>query len=64
MTEDDSSKITPDLETVPLLESHKAKLERRLADLDENSEAGNPWEEVRARLAGDLAKHTSTPKGR
>jgi len=59
MTEDDSSKIPPDLETVPLPESHKAELERRLADLDENPDAGSPWGEVRVRLEKDLAKRAS-----
>jgi len=34
------------LETSPLPESHRAELERRLADLDENPDAGSPWEEA------------------
>lgn len=38
------------LETSPLPESHRAEIERRVADLDENPNAGSPWEEVRARL--------------
>lgn len=38
------------LETAPLSESHRAELERRLADLDENPDTESPWEEVRARL--------------
>jgi putative addiction module component (TIGR02574 family) len=42
--------VAPDLDTVPLPESHRAELERRLADLDENPDAGSSWEEVRARL--------------
>jgi putative addiction module component (TIGR02574 family) len=42
--------VRPDLQAVPLPESHRAELERRLADLDENPDAGSPWEEVRARL--------------
>jgi putative addiction module component (TIGR02574 family) len=42
--------VAPDLDAVPLPESHRAELERRLADWDENPDAGSPWEEVRARL--------------
>lgn len=42
--------VALDLDAVPLPESHRAELERRLADLDENPDAGSPWEEVRARL--------------
>jgi putative addiction module component (TIGR02574 family) len=42
--------VHPDLQAIPLPESHRAELERRLADLDENPDTGSPWEEVRARL--------------
>jgi putative addiction module component (TIGR02574 family) len=42
--------VRPDLQAVHLPESHRAELERRLADLDEHPDAGSPWEEVRARL--------------
>ncbi len=42
--------VAPDLGAVPLPESHRAELERRLVDLDENPDVGSPWEEVRARL--------------
>ena len=42
--------IGPEANTMPLPESHRAELERRLADLDENPDAGSSWEEVRARL--------------
>jgi len=34
----------------PLPESHRAELDRRLAELEENPDSGSPWEEVRARL--------------
>lgn len=44
------NKKAPYLDAVPLPESHRAELERRLADLDENPDAGSPWEEVRSRL--------------
>lgn len=52
MSTDDTARNerTPDLKAVPLPESHRAELERRLADLDENPDAGSPWEEIRARL--------------
>jgi putative addiction module component (TIGR02574 family) len=39
--------VRPDLQAVPLPESHRAELERRLADLDESPDAGRSWEEVR-----------------
>lgn len=35
---------------VPVPDSHREELDRRLADLEENPDAGSPWEEVRARL--------------
>ena len=50
---------TPDLKAV-LPEGHRVELERRLADLDENPDAGSPWEEVRARLAS-VIKHLPLP---
>jgi putative addiction module component (TIGR02574 family) len=42
--------VEPDLAAIPIPESHRAELERRLADLDKNPDEGSPWEEVRARL--------------
>jgi putative addiction module component (TIGR02574 family) len=42
--------VPSDLDAIPLPESHRVELERRLADLEENPDAGSPWEEVRARL--------------
>jgi putative addiction module component (TIGR02574 family) len=33
-------------------ESHRAELDRRLAEADADPAAGSPWEEVRARLRG------------
>ena len=38
------------LEHLPLSDAHRAELDRRLADLDENPEAGSPWPEVVDRL--------------
>lgn len=37
---------------VVIPEHHRAELERRLAEADENPSAGGPWEELRARLPG------------
>ncbi|HEX9941988.1 MAG TPA: addiction module protein [Thermoanaerobaculia bacterium] len=42
--------VASELDELPLSESHRAELDRRLADLEENPDAGSPWEEVRARL--------------
>ena len=42
--------VASDLDKFPIPESHKAELDRRLADLEENPDAESPWEEVRARL--------------
>ena len=42
--------VGPDLEAVPLPESHRAELDRRLEDLEDDPDAGSSWEEVRARL--------------
>lgn len=42
-----------DVESLPLSEAHRAELDRRLADLEADPDAGSPWEEVRARLERD-----------
>jgi putative addiction module component (TIGR02574 family) len=39
-----------DLDAVPIPESHRAELDRRLKDLEDDPDAGSSWEEVRARL--------------
>jgi putative addiction module component (TIGR02574 family) len=38
------------LEALALSDEHRAELDRRLADLEDNPEAGSSWAEVRARL--------------
>ncbi|MFY9823360.1 MAG: addiction module protein [Thermoanaerobaculia bacterium] len=42
--------VASDPHAVPLPESHRAELDRRLQDLEDNPDSGAPWEEVRARL--------------
>jgi len=37
-------------DVLPIPESHRAELDRRLADFEAHPEAGSPWPEVRARL--------------
>jgi putative addiction module component (TIGR02574 family) len=38
------------LDAVPLSEEHRAELDRRLADLEANPDAGSSWADVRVRL--------------
>lgn len=40
-------------ESVPIPASHREELDRRVAAADANPLAGQPWEEVRARLRAD-----------
>jgi len=40
------------VERMPVPESHREELDRRLSAADADPEAGRPWEEVRARLRG------------
>jgi putative addiction module component (TIGR02574 family) len=42
--------VAPHLGAEPLPESHRAELDRRLQDLEDNPDTGSSWEEVRARL--------------
>jgi putative addiction module component (TIGR02574 family) len=42
--------LSDSLEDLPLPESHKEELDRRLTAADTNPNAGSPWEEVKARL--------------
>jgi putative addiction module component (TIGR02574 family) len=39
-----------------LTDEIKAELDRRIAELDRNPDAGVPWEEVKARVLGRLGK--------
>ena len=40
-------------ESLPIPESHREELDRRLAAADADPSAGRPWQEVRARLRGE-----------
>lgn len=42
--------IPDDLTALPLPESHRQELDRRLAACEADPQAGSPWEEVKARL--------------
>lgn len=46
----------PEAADIPLTEAQKAELDRRLEDLERDPDAGEPWEVVRARLYGRLAR--------
>jgi putative addiction module component (TIGR02574 family) len=46
----DSVAEDADARVLPIPESHRAELDRRLADLEAQPDAGSPWPEVRARL--------------
>ena len=37
-------------DALPLAESHRLELDRRLSELEAHPDAARPWEEVRARL--------------
>jgi putative addiction module component (TIGR02574 family) len=45
--------LTP-IDQLEIPESHRQELDRRLAAADANPSAGRPWEEVRARLRGEV----------
>ena len=38
------------VDQLPVPESHRRELDRRLAEMEANPEAGSPWDEVRSRL--------------
>jgi putative addiction module component (TIGR02574 family) len=50
LAEDLWDSIPPEGPEIPLTEAQKAELDQRLADLERNPDAGEPWEAVRARL--------------
>ena len=48
---------------LPLTEDQKAELDRRLADLERNPEAGVPWEEARAQIEASLQQRRRGQRG-
>jgi putative addiction module component (TIGR02574 family) len=44
----------PESADIALADAQKAELDRRLEDLEQHPDAGEPWEAVRARLYGRL----------
>jgi putative addiction module component (TIGR02574 family) len=46
----DSIAEDADAGVLPIPESHRAELDRRLADFEAHPDVGSPWPEVRARL--------------
>lgn len=48
---------------LPLTDDQKAELDRRLADLEQNPEAGVPWEEARAQIEASLQQRRRGRRG-
>lgn len=48
---------------LPLTDDQKAELDRRLADLEENPEAGVPWEQTRAQIEASLQQRRQGRRG-
>ena len=46
----------PESADIALSDAQKAELDRRLKDLEQHPDAGEPWEIVRARLYGRLKR--------
>jgi putative addiction module component (TIGR02574 family) len=46
----------PESADITLTDAQKAELDRRLQDLEQHPDAGEPWEVVRARLYGRLKR--------
>ncbi len=46
----------PESADISLTDAQKAELERRLEDLEQHPDAGEPWEAVRARLYARLKR--------
>jgi len=56
LAEDLWESVAADTGDLPLSATQKAELERRLADLERDPGAGEPWEDVRARIEKRLAQ--------
>ena len=48
---------------LPLTDDQTAELDRRLADLEQNPEAGVPWEQVRADVEASLKQRRQGGRG-
>jgi putative addiction module component (TIGR02574 family) len=46
----------PESADIPLTDAQRAELDRRLDDLEQHPDSGEPWEAVRARLYGRLKR--------
>jgi len=56
LAEDLWDSVAAETGELPLSAAQKAELERRLADLERDPGAGEPWEVVRARIEKRLAQ--------
>ncbi len=56
LAEDLWDSVAADTSEVPLSEAQKAELDRRLADLERDPDAGESWDVVRARVEKRLAQ--------
>ncbi len=45
--------VAEEADAIPLSDELRTELDRRLADMEADPDAGSPWEEVRARLERD-----------
>ena len=56
LAEDLWDSVAAETGELPLTEAQQVELERRIADFERDPAAGEPWEVVRARIAGRLSK--------
>jgi putative addiction module component (TIGR02574 family) len=56
LAEDLWDSVAADTGEVPITEAQKAELDRRLADLERDPDAGESWDIVRARVEKRLAQ--------
>ena len=54
LVEDIWDSIAAETDTLPLTDTQRAELDRRLADAEANPGVGTPWGDVKARLLGSL----------
>jgi putative addiction module component (TIGR02574 family) len=56
LAEDLWDSIAADTGDIALTEAQRVELERRLADLQQDPDAGEPWSDVRARIEKRMAQ--------